>query len=75
MMRQIEAGKTRIAPGLRRAKGQPIEGSGTLRSETGRPVAGAVMDIWSGNTFRRYTHREDHSGLQLALTFWDWGVW
>ena len=67
--RQHEADMTRIAPGRPRAQGQPIEVTGTLRSETGRPVVGAMLEIWNANTFGRYTHSEDHSGLPLDSNF------
>lgn len=69
MIRPNEADMTRIAPNRPRAQGQPIEVSGTLRSETGRPVAGALLEVWSANSFGRYTHSEDGSGLQLDPNF------
>lgn len=67
--RQNETDMTRIAPGRPRGAGQAIEVSGTLRSETGRPVAGAMLEIWNANTYGRYTHSEDHSDLKLDPNF------
>lgn len=67
--RQNEDDMTRIAPGRPRGQGQAIEVSGQVRSETGRPVAHAMLEIWNANTFGRYTHSEDHSGLQMDPNF------
>lgn len=56
---------TRTAPDRPRATGVPIEVTGRVRSASGRPVAGALLEIWSANHHGRYRHVEDHSGLQL----------
>jgi len=56
---------TRTAPDRPRAMGVPIEVTGRVRSASGRPVAGALLEVWSANHHGRYRHVEDHSGLQL----------
>jgi protocatechuate 3,4-dioxygenase beta subunit len=56
---------TRTAPDRPRATGVPIEVTGRVRSASGRPVAGALLEVWSANHHGRYRHVEDHSGLQL----------
>lgn len=56
---------TRAAPDRPRATGVPIEVTGRVRSASGRPVAGALLEVWSANHHGRYRHVEDHSGLQL----------
>ena len=60
---------TRIAPGRPRAQGEPIEVSGTVRDERGRPIRRALLEIWNANTFGRYTHVEDTTGLPLDPNF------
>lgn len=67
--RQGDDDMTRIAPGRPRAQGQPIEISGTVRNQNGTPVRGALLEIWNANTFGRYTHIEDQSGLPLDPGF------
>lgn len=67
--RQGDDDMTRIAPGRPRAQGQPIEISGTVRNQNGTPVRGALLEIWNANTFGRYTHIEDQSGLPLDPDF------
>lgn len=56
---------TRTAPDRPRADGVPIEVTGRVRTGTGRPVAGALLEIWSANHYGRYRHIEDQSGLRL----------
>ena len=56
---------TRTAPDRPRADGVPIEVTGCVRTASGRPVAGALLEIWSANHHGRYRHVEDHSGLKL----------
>lgn len=56
---------TRTAPDRPRATGVPIEVTGVVRTPSGRPLAGALLEIWSANHHGRYRHVEDHSGLQL----------
>jgi len=56
---------TRTAPDRPRAEGVPIEVTGTVRTPSGRPLAGALLEVWSANHHGRYRHIEDHSGLKL----------
>ena len=56
---------THTAPDRPRATGVPIEVTGVVRTASGRPVAGALLEVWSANHHGRYRHIEDHSGLQL----------
>ncbi len=64
-----EADMTRLAPDLPRAAGVAIEVTGRLTDETGRPLRGALLEIWNANSHGRYSHVEDHSGLQLDPHF------
>lgn len=64
---------TRMAPDRPRGQGTAIEVTGTLRSESGRPVAGALLEIWNANHFGRYRHVEDHSGLKIDEDFFGMG--
>ncbi|MEP1765507.1 MAG: protocatechuate 3,4-dioxygenase subunit beta [Sulfitobacter sp.] len=56
---------TRTAPDRPRATGEPIEVTGSVRTESGAPVRGGLLEIWSANHFGRYRHVEDHSDLEL----------
>lgn len=64
---------TRIAPDMPRADGEAIEVTGTVKSESGRPVANALIEIWNANHYGRYRHVEDASGLQLDENFFGMG--
>ncbi|RPE66515.1 protocatechuate 3,4-dioxygenase beta subunit [Pacificibacter maritimus] len=63
--RSHEWDMTRTAPDRPRAAGVPIEVTGTVRTQSGRPLANALLEIWSANHYGRYRHVEDHSGLKL----------
>ncbi len=56
---------TRTAPDRPRANGTPIEVTGSVRTESGAPVRGGLLEIWSANHFGRYRHVEDHSDLEM----------
>lgn len=73
LTRQHEHDMTRISPDRPRADGVPIEVSGKLRDETGRPILGALLEIWNANHYGRYRHIEDNSGLQLDENFFGMG--
>ena len=60
---------TRLAPDRPRAEGQPIEVSGRLTDEFGRPISGAVLEVWSANTHGRYAHRDDQTEYALDPNF------
>lgn len=71
--RQNEGDLTRISADRPRAAGVPIEVTGMVRDQSGRPVAGALVEIWNANHYGRYRHVEDHSGLQLDENFFGMG--
>ncbi|MEJ8562111.1 hypothetical protein QTO30_13350 [Yoonia sp. GPGPB17] len=50
-----------------------MEVTGTVRTESGAPVRGGLLEIWNANHFGRYRHIEDHSGLQLDDNFFGMG--
>lgn len=50
---------TRIAPGRPLAAGEAIDIAGSLTDDRGRPIAGALIEIWNANAQGRYTHDED----------------
>lgn len=60
---------TRIAPGRPRGQGEPIEVTGTLRTSSGKAVAGALIEAWNANKNGRYTHIEDHTDYELDPNF------
>ncbi|MEM8823138.1 MAG: hypothetical protein AAGF30_05970 [Pseudomonadota bacterium] len=60
---------TCISPGRPKAEGTSIEVVGTVRSASGRPIEGALLEIWSANAHGRYTHAEDTSDLPLDPNF------
>lgn len=71
--RQHEWDMTRISPDRPRADGVAIEVTGTLRTETGKPVRGALLEIWNANHHGRYRHIDDHSNLKLDENFFGMG--
>lgn len=68
-LRPHELDMTRLGPDLPRAEGTPIEVTGTVTDENGRPLRGVLLEIWNANTHGRYAHVEDHSGLKLDPYF------
>jgi len=64
---------TRIAADRPRATGEAIEVTGKLRSASGRPIAGALIEIWNANHFGRYRHVDDHSNLRMDKDFFGVG--
>lgn len=71
--RPFEWDLTRIAPDRPRATGVPIEVTGRVRTESGAPVPGALIEIWNANHHGRYRHIEDRSGLPLDENFYGMG--
>ncbi len=69
LTRQNEWDMTRISPDLTRGDGVPIEVTGTVRTESGRPLRNTLLEIWNANHYGRYRHIEDHSGLKLDEHF------
>ena len=64
-LRAGEDDLTRIAPGRPRADGEPIAIAGRVVDADGRAQRGVLIEIWVANTYGRYTHAEDFSGLRL----------
>ena len=50
---------SRIAPGRPPAQGEVIEVAGRIVDAGGRPVGGAVVEIWNCNAAGRYAHVDD----------------
>ncbi|MEO0761184.1 MAG: protocatechuate 3,4-dioxygenase subunit beta [Pseudomonadota bacterium] len=49
--------------------GERILVEGRLSDEAGRPVAGALVEIWQANAAGRYVHREEHHPAPLDPNF------
>ena len=49
--------------------GERILLEGILRDETGKPVPGALMEIWQANSAGRYIHREEQHPAPLDPNF------
>ncbi|WP_448090667.1 dioxygenase family protein [Pseudomonas azerbaijanoccidentalis] len=60
---------TRIAPGRPLAEGDRIEVFGRICDERGRPIRGALMEIWNANKWGRYTHVDDPARQPLDPNF------
>ena len=64
---------------FREGRTQPAEGDiiyveGRVRDQTGRPVAGARVEIWQANNYGRYNHpRHANSDLRLDPNFLGFG--
>lgn len=64
---------TRRAPDAPRAEGEVIEIRGSVVDEEGRPVAGALIEIWQANTWGRYDHPVDRGDAPLDPNFRGFG--
>ncbi len=64
-----EADLTVIAPGRPRAMGQLIHLTGRVLDEYGRPMAGALMEIWHCNAAGKYIHHNDPSPVPVDPNF------
>jgi protocatechuate 3,4-dioxygenase beta subunit len=58
-------------PGI--AKGELLLLTGVVVDTTGKPVAGARVEIWQCNALGRYHHPGDNSGAPLDPAFQGWG--
>jgi protocatechuate 3,4-dioxygenase beta subunit len=56
------------------AKGELLLLGGTVTDTSGRPLAGARVEIWQCNAFGRYHHPGDRSGAPLDPDFQGWGA-
>jgi protocatechuate 3,4-dioxygenase beta subunit len=55
------------------AKGEVLLLTGVVLDTTGRPVAGARVEIWQCNALGRYHHPGDRSGAPVDPAFQGWG--
>ncbi len=58
-----------LSPAGRTAQGQLIRVSGRVLDEDGRPVAGAVVELWQANAAGRYAHVIDQRDAPLDPDF------
>ncbi len=64
-----DADLTLIQGHSERAAGQVVHVMGRVLSLDGKPVAGAVIEIWQANTHGRYTHPNDSNSAPLDPHF------
>ncbi|MCO4810319.1 MAG: hypothetical protein KC572_01875 [Gammaproteobacteria bacterium] len=57
-----------------RAQGQVIRVTGQVLDEEGKPVEGALVDIWQANAHGRYHHEDDPSTAPEDPNFQGWGI-
>ncbi len=60
---------TRLAGRAGRAQGQVIEVSGRVLDMRGRPIPGAVLEMWQANAAGRYRHEADPATAPLDPDF------
>lgn len=56
------------------ATGEVIAIEGRVLGTDGRPVPGAVVELWQANAFGRYAHSRDRSDVPLDPNFQGYGV-
>lgn len=57
-----------------RAQGQVIRVTGQVLDEEGKPVEGALVDIWQANAHGRYHHEDDPATAPEDPNFQGWGM-
>ena len=57
-----------------RAQGQIIRVTGQVLDEEGKPVEGALVDIWQANAHGRYHHEDDPATAPEDPNFQGWGM-
>lgn len=60
-------------PGGARAQGTPIVFSGQVRDEAGKPVRGALVEVWQANQWGKYEHPVDQTPEPLDPNFKGYG--
>lgn len=65
---------TRIEGHSERAEGAVIQVEGRVLDEHGKPVEGALVDIWQANTHGRYHHEDDPNPAPRDPNFQGWGM-
>lgn len=63
---------TRIAGHEHAAKGEVFEISGQVFDTEGKPLAGALVDVWQANSYGRYAHERDPNPAPLDPDFQGW---
>ena len=59
---------------IERARGQVIRVTGQVLDEQGKPVEGALVDIWQANAHGRYHHEDDPATAPEDPNFQGWGM-
>ena len=57
-----------------RAQGQIIRVAGQVLDEEGKPIEGALVDIWQANAHGRYHHEDDPATAPEDPNFQGWGM-
>jgi|SRR6056297_221918 protocatechuate 3,4-dioxygenase beta subunit len=57
-----------------RAEGRVIRVTGQVLDEEGRPIAGALVDVWQANTWGRYHHEDDNATAPVDPGFQGWSM-
>jgi protocatechuate 3,4-dioxygenase beta subunit len=57
-----------------RATGEVVRVTGRVLDEDGKPIAGAVVDVWQANSYGRYHHEADPATAPLDPDFQGWAV-
>jgi len=63
---------TRVEGAAGRAKGDIILVQGRVLDDTGKPVSGALVDVWQANAAGRYDHEKDPSTAPIDPNFQSW---
>lgn len=57
-----------------RAEGDVIRVTGRVLDDQGKPVEGALVDIWQANCHGRYHHEDDPATAPIDPNFQGWGM-
>jgi len=57
-----------------RAQGEVIRVTGQVLDDKGKPVKGALVDIWQANSHGRYHHEDDPATAPTDPDFQGWGM-
>ena len=69
-----DADLTRVAGRSGRAEGDVVLVRGRVLDEGGKPILGALVEIWQANTWGRYDHeRDENNPRPLDPNFQGWG--
>jgi protocatechuate 3,4-dioxygenase beta subunit len=62
-----------LTPGGARAEGEPITVTGQVTDDQGRPVSGALIEVWQANKWGKYEHPVDITPAPLDPNFKGFG--